>query len=357
MRIVAHNGAKIWGGAERATVALLAGLAERGHDVLLLCNDAIVADEASSRGVPAQICIVGGDLTLHHAFRLARVLRRKRPHAFIVGTYKKLFYASLAAKVAGVPRVVARIGLESDTPRNLKYRIALRRWTDGVVVNARRIAGSFTAIQGLDNGKLRVIPNFVSVTPGYERSIDVRREEKIPGDAFVIGTVARLAKQKRIDRLIEATSLIPDIHCVIAGEGAMRPMLEAKVRDLGIGSRVHLLGNRDDVTGVLDSLDVFVVASDSEGLSNAMLEAMARGVPVVSTDVSGADDALARDAEGQAAGIITSFSPPAIAVEVKRLMNDAELRQAMGQEGRERAQTRFSRNAILRAWEEFLAMT
>ena len=353
MRIVAHNGARIWGGAERATVALLKGLSERGHDVLLLCNERVVADQASARDIPAEICVVGGDIAFHDVFRLARVLKRERPDVFIVGTFKKLFLASLAAKLAGVPRVIARIGLESDTPRSFKYRFALRRWTDGVVVNARRISRGFTGLHGFDDEKVCVIPNFVLATQSA-RSMTVRGELGISSEQFVIGTVARLARQKRIDRLLEATSLLPDVHCIIAGDGAMRPMLEARMRELGIGSRAHLLGNRDDVRDVIDSLDVFVVASDSEGMSNAMLEAMERGVPVVSTDVSGAEDALAPDGSHRAAGVITDFDASEIARELKRLAGDAALLRSMGDEGRARARTRFSRDASLAAWESFL---
>jgi glycosyltransferase involved in cell wall biosynthesis len=356
MRVVAHNGARIWGGAERATVALLAGLADRGHDVLLLCNDPVVAREASSRGVHSEVCVVGGDIAIHHAFRLARVLKRNRPDAFIIGTYKKLFYTSLAAKIAGVPRVIARIGLESDTPRSVKYRIALRHWVDGVVVNASRMARAFSALPGFDARRIRVISNSVPSTAHAQPSTKVRRELGIPDDAIVIGTVARLAKQKRIDRLIEAASLVDGAHCVIAGDGAMRPLVETKLKELGMQDRVHLLGNREDVSDVTDSFDVFVVASDSEGQSNAMLEAMERGKPVVSTDVSGAEDALAPDHEGRAAGSITSFSAEDIAREVRRLADDAELRRAMGDEARERARNRFSRDVMLAAWEEFLAM-
>jgi hypothetical protein len=105
---------------------------DRGHDVLLLCNDSLVAEQAATHGIPTKICVIGGDITLHHSFRLASALREYRADAFIVGTYKKLFLATLGARMAGVPRVVARVGLESDTPRSWKYRFALTRWTDAV---------------------------------------------------------------------------------------------------------------------------------------------------------------------------------------------------------------------------------
>jgi len=95
MFVVAHNGARIWGGAERATALLLAGLQARGHRVLLLCNDGLVARRAGEMGVPTRIVPLGGDAVIPHALRLAGVLREVRPDAFIVGTFRKLFLAAL----------------------------------------------------------------------------------------------------------------------------------------------------------------------------------------------------------------------------------------------------------------------
>ena len=354
MRIIAHNGARIWGGAERATVALLAGLAERGHDVVLLCNDPVVAKEASARGVRSESFVIGGDIAFHHAFLLAKVLKRERPDVFIIGTYKKLFHASLAARLAGVRRVIVRVGLESDTPRSWKYEFALRRWIDGVVVNANRIAGAFREIPEIGERNVRVIRNSVPATAHIGHSTKVRQELGIPQEAFVIGTIARLAKQKRIDRLVETTSLLENVHCIIAGDGTRRSEVEQKSRELAVQDRMHLLGDRRDVTDVADALDAFVVASDSEGLSNAMLEAMERGVPVVSTDVSGAEDALGPDDDGRTAGIITPFTAAAIASGIERLRHDIDLRKAMGHEARRRAETLFSPAVMLSAWEEFL---
>jgi glycosyltransferase involved in cell wall biosynthesis len=349
MRIVAHNGARIWGGAERATVALLKGLHDRGHDVLLLCNDQSVASQSAARGVPAEVCAIGGDIAMPHAFRLSRVLKRHKPDVFIVGTFKKLFLAALGAKMAGVPRVIARVGLESDTPRSIKYRVALKRWTDGVVVNANRMAEPF-------KGKsVRVIWNAVDSRHMTPDATKLRHELDIPADAFVIGTVARLALQKRIDRLLEVSGLLPDVLCIIAGEGTRREELTKKMSELGVSERVRFLGHRNDVGDVLAALDVFVVTSDTEGLSNAMLEAMSYGLPVVSTDVSGAEDALGEDSEGQRAGIVTDFDPRSIAEGISTLKNDPELRGAMGLRARRRAMNQFSIDKMLSEWEEFLS--
>jgi len=355
MHVVAHNGARIWGGAERATALLLAGLQRRGHRVLLLCNDAEVARRAGDLGVPTEVLALGGDAMIPHAFRLARRLRRLRPDAFIVGTYKKLFLAALGAKLARVPRIVARVGLETDTPRSAKYRFALPRWVDAVVVNARRQRRAFADLSGYDGDRVVVIHN--GVDPPISRAPEgsVRAALGISSDAHVVGAVARLARQKRFDRFLRAVARLPLLLRALARLSLLRGAIESLAAELGISDRLHLLGHRDDTADVLGALEVFVVSSDREGLSNSMLEALACGVPVVSTPVSGADDALEPLADGSAPGEIVGFSDDEIAGALRRLLADPQLRRTMADAGRRRAMERFSMDAMLERWEAVLA--
>jgi glycosyltransferase involved in cell wall biosynthesis len=355
MRVVAHNGARILGGAERATVLLLSGLQARGHDVLLMCNDGKVAEYCASAGIPSKIGIIGGDLSLLYARRFASSLNSEKPDAVIVGTWKKLFFASWAAKKAGARKVVARVGLESDTARSFKYRYALRRWTDAVVVNANQMAASFSNVDGFDSRNVSVIQNGVVVPQRQSPSGALRAGLGIPACAPTIGTVARLAKQKRIDRLLRAFAKLPrDVHCIIAGDGSERESLARLAAELGVSDRVHLIGHREDKGDVLDALDLFVVTSDQEGLSNAMLEAMAFGLPIVSTPVSGAGEALLPDIKGTAPGLITSFDDASIAASIETLLADSANCRSMGEAAKRIAVTRFSLDSMLDQWEEIL---
>jgi glycosyltransferase involved in cell wall biosynthesis len=298
---------------------------------------------------------VGGDIALTHAFRLSRALERHKPDVFVIGTYKKLYLATMGARLAHVPRTIVRVGLESDTPRSLKYRIALKRWIDGIAVNARRMVDPFASLGGFDASKIRVIWNGVDARHRPADPMRIRQELGIPAHQFLIGTVARLAIQKRIDRLLEVTQLLPDVICIIAGDGTRRDELAEKAKSLGVEERVRFLGHREDVGDVFAALDVFVVTSESEGLSNSMLEAMSYGVPVVSTDVSGAEDALGPDAEGSTAGFVTGFEPQSIADAIVLLKGDPELRGTMTRIARRRTINQFSTEQMLASWEEFLA--
>jgi len=355
MFVAAHNGARIWGGAERATALLLAGLQARGHRVLLLCNDELVARRAGEMGVPTRIVPLGGDGAIHHALRLAAMLREMRPDAFIVGTFRKLFLAALGARLARVPRIVVRVGLETDTPRRAKYRLVLARWVDAVVVNATRIRAPFDALPGLGPKRVFVIHNGVVPPERRQPPGALRAQLGIAADATVVGAVARLAGQKRLDRLLRTVAALPaDVRCVIAGDGEERASLAALAEELGIAGRVHLLGHRDDTGDVLDALDLFVVSSDREGLSNAMLEALAAGVPVVSTAVSGAEDALEPFADGIAPGVIVGMSVDDLASALRQLLGDADLRARMAEAGRRRVAERFSFEGMLDRWEAVL---
>ena len=356
MFIVAHNGARVWGGAERALVLLLDGLRRRGHRVLLLCNDHVVAEPARALGVPAEILPLGGDVSVHHAVRLARRLTRLRPDVLLVGMFKKVWLAGLAGRLAGVPRIVARVGLETDVPRNRKYRFAFRRLVDGVVVVAERMRPAYAALPSVGARRLSVIPNAVHPPERARFPGAVRMSLGIPPDAPCVGVVARLVAQKRIDRLLDSVGRLPaEVHCIVAGEGPLRDALRRQAAALGIAGRVHFLGHRADVADVLGALDVFVLSSDREGMSNAMLEALAAEVPVVSTRVSGAEEALRCGADGIAPGVVVDFDAAALADAVRAVLGDTERRRAMAAAAGRRAREVFGFPRVLDAWERVLA--
>jgi glycosyltransferase involved in cell wall biosynthesis len=353
MFVIAHNGARVFGGAERAVTLLLAGLQRRGHRVLLLCNDGVVARPARALGVQAELLPLGGDVSVHHAARLARRLYAERPDALLVGMFKKAWLAGLAGRIAGVPRTVVRVGLETDVPRNAKYRLAFRRLVDHVVVVADRMRPSYA---GLGGGRLSVIPNAVHLPPRRYFPGAVRMSLGIPPQAPVVGSVARLVAQKRLDRLLDAVARLPrDVHCILAGEGPLRGTLERQAAALGLAGRVHFLGHRADVADVLGALDVFVATSDREGMSNAMLEALAAEVPVVSTPVSGTDEALRPGRGGVAPGVVVRFDADAVAGAVRAVLDDADRRRAMAAAAGMRAREAFGFPRVLDAWERVLA--
>ena len=356
MYVIAHNGSRVLGGGETGTALLLAGLADRGHRVLMLCRDAgMAARVADFAGIPTGVQRVGGDAALPDALRLAARLRRERPDAVILTTFKKVLLAGTAARMARVPFVVQRIVLEGDTPRAARYRFALRRFVDAITLNAEAMRPAFLAGDpSLDPRKVVTLLDGVGAPRAEREPGAVRRELGIPADAVVVGAVARLASQKRFDRLLRAaSSLSSPVHVLIAGEGGRRAQLESLAAELGMADRVHLPGFRTDVGDVLAALDVFAVTSQSEGMANAMLEAMAAGVPVVSTDVSGAREALDAAPGETPPGLVCGFEVDEIAAALAHVLAD-DGRRAMGEAARARAEARFGRARFLDEWERLL---
>ena len=358
MYVIALNGSPIFGGGELGTVLLLEGLRARGHRVLMLCRDRDIAARVESYGVPADVQLVGGDAMAADALRLAARLRRERPDAVILTTFKKVLLSGLGARLGGVRPVVQRIVLEGDTPaRGARYRWAVRHLVDWVTLNAEAMRAPFLAGDpGLEPRRVVTLHDGVRTPQRTREPGTLRRELGIPADAPVVGAVARLVRQKRLDRLVRALAALPaHVHCVVTGEGEERDALERLAAGLGVADRLHLAGFRRDVGDVLDALDLFVVCSDREGMANAMLEAMAFGVPVVSTRVSGADEALEPDPDGGVPGEIVGFSADDLAAALRRLLADAAARRAMGQAGRRRVAERFSYERMLDRWEALLA--
>ncbi len=355
LRIIAHNGAPEWGGGEIALADLLLGLASRGHRVTLLCNRALVAEAARARGVHTRVLRLGGDLAVHDALHLALVLRRQRADAFIVGTFRKLWLAALAARWARVPNLVARIGLSSDTPRNLKYRFVLRHWVDHVVFVADAMRISYTeALPELDPRLTTIYKGIPPLGPRLEKEA-ARWALGLPTEVPLLGSVSRLVSQKRLGRLLESMVFLHvDAHLAIAGEGPLRSALGQQARQLGLGHRVHFLGYQPNIATLMDAVDALVITSDREGMSGAMLEAMSRGVPVISTDVSGAREALEPETEGPAPGLVTGFAPPEIASALNSVLYDRELLERMGHAAEQRYRERFSYERMLDGWEAVL---
>jgi glycosyltransferase involved in cell wall biosynthesis len=354
LRIAAHISASEWGGAERRSLALLAALTARGHSVIIYCNTEFIAERAAERGLHAIVAPLRGDVMVHRAFALAALLRSTRPDVLLLVTFRRLLTGALAGRLARVPRIVARIGLASDVARSAKYRFVLKRWIDDVVVNAHSLAAPFSASLA-PGSRVRVtaIPNGVPAPVHSVSRADARAALRLPAEVPVIGTVARIVSQKRIDRIVRIVHALRDrdVHAVIAGSGRERAAVEQLAILLGVGDRVHFTGHLDDVSAVHRALDVYVVTSSQEGMSSAMLEALAAGVPVISTPVSGAVDVL----DGPPpCGVIVRGDDADMAAAVRALLDDPDRRAAMGRAGAATIAAHYGTDGMVDRWERLL---
>lgn len=292
------------GGAERALSQLVLGLNrdEWSPRVYCLGPRGHFADVIEAGGVTVECFDASGLLSLPRVLlRLTLALRRFRPR--VLQTF--LFHANIVGRVAGrlarVPRIVSGIRVAE---RRSRWYGRVDRWTNWLVnhnVCVSQGVVDFAANEtGLSRRKLSVIPNgveyeaFASATPADLTPFGV------PVGSPVCITVGRLEKQKGIDVLLDAASRVkvdhPDCHFLIVGDGRDRVALEARSAQLGLVATTHFTGLRADVPNLLATATLFVLPSRWEGMANALLEAMASGLPVVATSVEGSTD-LVRSGE------------------------------------------------------------
>jgi glycosyltransferase involved in cell wall biosynthesis len=200
-------------------------------------------------------------------------------------------------------------------------------------------------------GEPRVIPNGVDIVKfsrmiAEERRSELRTSYGFSDEDVILVTASRLSLKNGIDDLIRSLEFLPaQYKCLIAGEGEDKEKLDALVVEKGLGNRVVFLGNRshDELPEILQSSDIFVRASLSEGLGNSFLEAMMAGVPVIGTMVGGIPDFLV---DGQTGVSCELRNPESIAKAALRIQTEEGLRERIIAQGRELVRTRYHWDGI-----------
>jgi sugar transferase (PEP-CTERM/EpsH1 system associated) len=284
--------------------------------------------------------------------RLARLLRASRVDIVHTRNVEPCFYGVPAAQLAGVAAVIhSEHGrtFPERRRRALAQRLLLRGVDRAFTVSAdlrTRLARELH----LDEGRFEVIRNGVDVRAFASLE---SREHRDPAERPLrIGSVGRLARVKNYPLLMRAFArLPPEPRCrlVLVGEGPERAALERLALELGIANRCELTGHRDDVAEVLRSLDVFVLPSASEGMSNTLLEAMAAGLAVLASDVGGNREVIA---PGRSGLLFGSQDLEGAVAQLRALLESRALRLSLGREAAARARAEFSIEAMLQRYEQ-----
>lgn len=323
------------GGAERFFVTLANALARRGVE-----QAALIRPRRGWRDeLPPGTRVEESDyrrwwLTRFTAqAKVRRLMREFRPDGVLAWMPRA---AELLPEAATCPRVT-RLGDYPNPRAYWKFR-----HTDLIVCNTPDVAG-WTRDNGW-GGRVEVISNFASLRASPPAPRD---EHGAPGGAPLIVAVGRLVELKGYHVLIRALARVPAAHLWIVGEGEERPRLEALARELGVASRVRLLGWRSDPAPYLAAADIVCLPSLHETLGNAVLEGWTAGRPVVASRAPGPSWLIQDGVNGLLAD---KGDDASLAGALSRLVANPDLGRALAAAARRSLEERFSEEAVCRAY-------
>ncbi|MGB8510019.1 MAG: glycosyltransferase family 4 protein [Pyrinomonadaceae bacterium] len=369
MRILQLSSARTLGGGERHLIDLARGLSARGHEVhaALVPESPLLAELSGvlpARNIHA--FQLRNSLDVVSAVRLARLLGDEGiriVHAHMARDYP---LAALAARRTPAARLV--ITRHVLFPLSRVHRLALSNVARVIAVSAA-VADALRAQNIFPVGKIRVVTNAIDVER-FEHAAHVADRDSLRRDLqmralCVVGSVGELSPLKGHADFVRAAAGVLQTHdraveFVIVGEdasrdGRHRASLEKLISESGMNERVRLLGRCADVARILPALDVFVSASHSEAFGLATAEAMACGVPVVTTATAGAGEIIEDGVNGR---IVEVGDAGALAEAINELLGDARLRHSLATRARLTARERFSLERMIaqteRVYEEAL---
>ena len=350
------------GGQERVALDLAIGQKARGHNVSVLSlappPDGAMADEFRDHGIAVDRVPKRGDgLDATLVPRLVRALRHL--DADVVHTHNPLplIYGAPAARLAGAAAIHTKHGIN---PGGRGHRLLRRA--------AAQLAHAFVAVsdttekqareqRDAPDARIHTIANGIRLDR-YHPDADARANTRLElglGDAWVVGTVGRLDGFKNQALLVRAMAplLSSHVRLVIVGDGPARADVEAEIAKLPEAAQhcVVMTGRRMDVPQIMPAFDVFALSSKSEGLPLVVPEAMAVGLPIVTTAVGGLPSVVD---EGNT-GLLVPVDELALSGALAKLAAHHELARTMGAAAREVALDRYSADRMVDAYLDLYA--
>ncbi len=341
---------RVWRGGQDQLFTLLVGLHRRGHRVHLVCHPHTrLGDRARELNISVHPVAVRSELGLISFLHLLAILRSIRPEVIAFNTPRAVLIGNLASRLTSArARIIFRrvnFPLRDSPFTRFKYT-----WGIDCIVAISESIRLQLQVCGIPASKIKTIYE------GTDLSLYPRRtaSEPFPTDRpVVVGTVAYLSPEKGLRYLVEAASLIPDVHkrirFVVVGDGECLQELTEQVEQRKLGDVFHFAGFHSDTFQFMKSFDIFALPSLSEGLSSAILEAMATSLPIVATEVGGIPELVKNGDNGL---LVAPGDPVALAHAIQYLVDHPDVAKRMGEHGRDRMELQFTLERKIRETEQ-----
>lgn len=289
---------------------------------------------------------------------LSRMLVRDRVDIVHTHLCDADLFGRIAARIGGVRAIVSTQHSLDPWKKSMiakyRFRSMLDLWTVRwctVVICVSRAVLEYHANWGISRDKMRVIYPSTPFKPAQVPKGSIRRRLGIALEDVVVTSVGRLHPAKNHIGLIEAIDTLvkdcPKIKVVIVGDGPLRECLSRRADSPGLRGRILFLGNRDDISEIMQMSDVFVLPSLYEGFPITVIEAMQHGLPVIASNVGGLRELL----DGRTGILVNPGDRRELADAIRQLYGDRELRARIGRAAQQRALEEFGFEGFVAATE------
>lgn len=348
------------GGAERVASILCNAWASRGDRVTLVPTFSGGGEPFYSLDSRVELIylssVVGSRLDgskqyLARLFAMRRLICDRKPDVVISFLPNVNIATLLASAFGGIPCVVCERSDPVSHPLPVVWRIAcksLYRFADTVLVQTNSVADSIGSVYG-GIRRVSVIPN-----PVPKELLEFSAKLMAPRNRRILLSLGRLSKEKQVSQIINAFAHIaetsPDWDLHIYGDGPERESLSFLIGEHGLRERIFLKGRTDEPWRVMENADAFVMNSSFEGFPNALVEAMAVGLPCASSDCQSGPREISDN--GKYALLFPVGDESGLRNALSQLTSDLSLRVSLGEKAHKTIISRFSMDAILREWDD-----
>lgn len=352
LRIVHTESSCGWGGQEIRILTEAAGMRARGHAVTLICPaDAPIRVQAERWQIPVVVLPIARKHI--RGFRALRVWLAANPRIDVINTHSSTdsWLAALAcATLARAPAIVRTRHVSTNVNKNFGTRWLYQRAAAHIVTTGEALRRQLHTDSGVALEHMTSIPTGIDLQRFRPRdTVTAKRTVGLLPERRYLGVVATLRNWKGHTYLLQAfADLAPRFatwDLLVIGDGPQRHNIEKLIVDLGLETRVRMVGNRDDVEIWLNALDLFVLPSyGAEGVSQSVMQAMASGLPAVSTTVGALAEAVCHEHTGL---LVPPKDTEQLRTALAKLMDDDALRQRMGHAGSTYANAHFGMEHML----------
>lgn len=353
------NSTKAWGGGEKWHFDIAVRLSQRqGYRVIVFTNKQSELYDRLKKTDLKVFPVSIANLSFLNPLKvnaIAKILREEKVDTIIMNLSSDMKVAGLAAKKAGVKQIVYRRGLAAPIKDKPLNRYLFNQVITDVICNSK---DTYKAVYQYDDNfidpeKVRIIYNGIDLEEYDSRQSKTVYERE--GDEIVIGNAGRLVEQKGQKHLIEIAKHLKqknlNFKIVIAGKGELREELENMAKEAGVEDCIHFAGFVEDIKGFMQGLDIFVLTSYWEGFGYVLVEAMACAKPVVAFDMTSNPEVVADNDTGY---LTEPKQAEPMAECIYQLVDNIDLRQKMGSQGRQRVEEFFDINRTIREVEELI---